>query len=499
MFNTTLDRITNRINTSRKETHEMTDVTGKKAGATSSTRRTLAGGCLLALALCVGCGDATESGTADMGGPDLANPSGAGELKPQLVAASATGHDRFFGVAYEPQGSFYAVGVIADSTDAAADFKMMVAKFSATGELDTRFGSGGYAIKNVAVGKGGEVARGIVVQSSGKIVISGTIEHAGAADERDRDVALVRFNPDGTLDTSFGTGGVVTLDLIEGEVSGTTYLADSTWGLAVAPDDRLIVHAAQRRPGGTDTDFAIVRLQPDGARDLTFGTQGATALDLNNRSASARGVALLSDGSIVGSGYMSDGGVIKPVLYKLSSTGQLDTSFGMGGSFTQNVLTAATEAYAVAAQGSSLVTVGYGRSDAAQSLDWVSLRVGATGQLDTSYGTSGFVRIDVGGFNDNGRALAVLPDSRVLMVGGGRPTESNSDAMVTMLTANGQRDTTFAQSGYRLVDLGGSADMLWSVAVSPDKTRAAAVGVKSAGTAGGDDDDAVVLLIPLTK
>ncbi|MFO0576195.1 MAG: hypothetical protein U1A78_19505 [Polyangia bacterium] len=453
---------------------------------------------LLALALYAGCDSGSATDSADLGGDAGSPDGGVAELQPRLVSASAAGHDRLFGVAFEPQGRFYATGVIADGTDAAADFKMLVARFNAAGELDPTFGSGGYAIKNVAVGKGGELARGIVVQSTGKVVISGTIEHAGAADERDRDVALVRWNADGTLDTSFGSGGVVTLDLIAGEVSGSTYLADTTWGLAVQPDDRLIVHAAQKRAGGTDTDFALIRLQPDGARDVTFGTQGVCAVDINNRSASPRNVTLLPDGSIIGSGYMSDGGVIKPVLYKVSGSGQLDTSFGNGGAFTQNVLTAATEAYSVVLQGTSLVTTGYGRNDASESLDWVSLRVSASGQLDPSYGSGGFVRIDVSGFSDNSRSLLALPDDRLLLLGGGRPTESNSDAMIAMLTANGQRDTTFSPNGYKLIDFGGSADFLWAGAVSPDKSRVALVGLKSSGT-GIEDDDGVVLILPLAK
>lgn len=451
---------------------------------------------LVALALLAGC-EPTSEAPLDMGTvPDMTTDPN--ELKHRVVPVSATGHDRFFGVAFDKQGRFYAAGSVADGTDAAADFKMLLARFNANGELDTTFGTGGYAIKNVAVGTGGELARGVVVQSSGKIVISGTVESAGATDTRDRDVALVRFNTDGTVDNSFGTAGVSILNLSSGEPVGTSYVADAAWGLTVYPDDRLLIHAAQKRAGATDTDFAIVRLTADGARDMTFGTQGVAALDINNRSASPRTTTLLPDGNIVAAGYFTDGTVVKPALFKLNASGQLDRSFGQNGIFSQAVLAATTEAYAAELQGTSLVTAGYGRNDASESLDWVSLRVTSAGQLDTTYGTNGYARLDVAGFNDNSRTLSILPDGRVLLVGGGRTSETNSNGMLAMLTPDGKKDTSFSPMGYKLFDFGGTSDFFWGSAVSPDKTRVAMVGVKSNGTEPGQDD-AVVLVVPLAK
>ena len=66
---------------------------------------------------------------------------------------------------------------IADGADTNTDFAFMVAKFKPDGSLDNTFGTNGVAKKNVVVGKAGEVARGIIVQSTGKIVIAGTVDH----------------------------------------------------------------------------------------------------------------------------------------------------------------------------------------------------------------------------------------------------------------------------------------------------------------------------------
>lgn len=469
---------------------------------TPAPRRSNTLSCLLGLSLLVGCQNSPPS---DTGTPDLANPSSnpdlssPAEAKPKLVSISADAHDRFFGVAFDPQGNFYATGAVADGPTATADFKIVVAKFNAAGDLDKTFGANGYAMHNAAVGTNGEHGRSIVVQPSGKLVVVGPIEHAGATDPRDRDIALVRFNANGTLDTTFGTNGVTILNLSDGELAGTTYVADNAWGLTSYSDGRLLVHGSKKRTGGTDTDFALVRLTVDGMMDSTFGMQGVAAIDINNRSASPRSATLLADGSIIGTGYMNDGGPVKAVLYKLNSTGQLDTTFGVNGFFINNVLTATTEAYGAVLQGSSFVTTGYGRNDGTESLDWVSLRVTAGGTLDTTYGTNGYVRIDHAGFDDNSRALAVLPDNRLLLVGGGRTSATNSDAMLAVLTPNGAKDTTFSPTGTKLYDLGGGSDFFWGAAVSLDKSRVALVGTKAIASGETGNDDAAVLVLPLAK
>jgi uncharacterized delta-60 repeat protein len=443
--------------------------------------------CALALGVLAGCGD-SDSNKSN-------NTVTLGEPTQKTISVSAGGHDRFFAVAFDSQGNYYATGSVTDSTDASADSKMLLAKFKADGELDSSFGSNGYAIHNAATGTSGEVARSILVQSSGKIVIAGTIEHVGADDARDRDIALLRFNADGTVDTNFGTNGLVTLDLSEGEVSGTSYVADNFGGLVQDSSGRLLIHASKKRDSATDTDFVLVRLSADGVLDQTFGTNGQSSLDIRNLSATPKTALLLPSGQIIGTGYMRDGNVVLPVVYRTDANGQLDTSFGSDGVYSQAVLTAVTEVYSAVLQGDSIVTVGYGRNNEQENLDFLSLRIKSDGTLDSTYGTNGYVRVDASGFNDNGRNMTALPDGRLLLVGGGRTTEQAADGMVAVLNADGQADSSFAENGARLFDFGGSADFLWGAAVSPAGDKAVVVGLKGAGTAG--NDDAAVVTIPL--
>jgi uncharacterized delta-60 repeat protein len=342
-------------------------------------------------------------------------------------------------------------------------------------------------------------------------VVSGTIEHAGAVDTRDRDIALVRINPDGTKDTTFGADGVVQLDLSTGIVSGSSFLADSAWGLASYADNRLVVSGGRVRDGGTDTDFALVRLSADGVPDETFGLHGVFVLDttvvgVEHNNASPRGVTILpgSDG-VLGTGYQPKPGAnTSPVVYKVDDHGVLDTSFGDAGVFHQSLLDEQTECYAAVVQplatgGYKLVTTGYGKQLAAETTDFVSLRLSSAGSVDTTYGEQGLVRLDIGGFGDNSRNLLVLPDSRIVLVGGGRRDATNVDGIVAVLDSDGIPDSAFAPNGFKTFDLGGPADFFWGVALSPDKGTLAVAGIRGVGNAptpASASDDAALLLLP---
>ncbi len=439
------------------------------------------------------------SASPDAAAPDSsATPDGSAPLAPQNINLAPMGHDRLFGLAFNPDGSFFAVGTISDTAEATADHRTLLVKFTAAGAVDRSFGTNGFVSHNIVVGTSGEVARGIVVQPSGKIVVGATVEATGAMDPRDRNVALLRFNADGTVDNSFGTAGVVTLNLSEGAVNGTAYTADGMWSLSQYSDGRIVVAATQRRMGALDNDFAIVRTSVDGERDMSFGTNGVFALDIENRPADVRTASVRPDGTIVVAGYYSDAmSVVRPVLFELTSAGALDTRFGTNGVYNEVVLNAATESYAAAPQGTSFVTAGYGRNATTENLDWISLRITANGTRDRSYGVDGVARFDFMGFNDNARTLVVLPDERVLLVGGSRSSETNSDGTIAMLTRNGALDTSFGTNGKMRFDLGGGSDFFWAVAANPAASHVALVGVKGVGSTGMGNDDAVVMMLPI--
>jgi uncharacterized delta-60 repeat protein len=464
---------------------------------------------LLALSLALGCDSSSEVRTAARSA-DAGRESDSA-AKPELLALSRSGHDRFYGVTYDRSGSIYAVGQVTNSTDSDADTSLLLAKFTAAGQLDPSFESNGSLTRNVSRGRDGELFRGIVVQSGGKIVVAGTAEHLGPADARDRDIPVQRFNRDGTVDDTFGANGTVRIDLSVGVANGAGFSTDSGWGLLRYADDRLVISGSMVREGNLDTDFVLLRLLPDGLPDGTFGANGVFVLDTQRNGASndaiPRNVTLLPDGAgLLGTGSQPlPGGGTAPVLYKVTDTGVLDTSFGDNGVFSQSVLAQQTEIDAVALQpaadgGYKLVTIGSGRALESETTDLISLRLTPDGALDPSYGDGGLVRVDIAGFADQAHDLRVLPDGRLLFVGGAGVSAADVDGLVMILTPDGAPDESFAPGGFRTFDLGGSGDFFWGLALSNDASTAAIAGFEGVATPSrSENDEAALLLLPLSE
>ncbi|MDP1806799.1 MAG: hypothetical protein Q8K72_16590, partial [Acidimicrobiales bacterium] len=237
----------------------------------------------------------------------------------QTVAVSPSEHDRFLSAVFDSTNRLYAAGFVA----AGAVQQMAVTRFNDGGGLDAGFGTNGTATVNVAKGgKAVELARGVVVQNDGKVVIAGPVEHDPAASgdaAKDTDIALARFDQSGRLDPAFGTAGVVRLDLSTGVAEGTAFRGDNVWGLVKVAGDKLLVVGSQVAPGRTDADFAVVRLNADGTKDTAFGTAGTTLVSVGPDVSEVPKTAVeLKDGKVVVAGYATVAGVVSPVLFRLT-------------------------------------------------------------------------------------------------------------------------------------------------------------------------------------
>jgi len=191
-----------------------------------------------------------------------------------------------------------------------------LARYNADGSLDTTFGPGG--IVTTAVGSGDDVAYALGIQTDGRIVAAGYSYQGG-----NMDFALVRYNANGSLDATFGPGGIVT----------TAIGSDNDYARAISiqPDGR-IVAAGSSYQGGNE-DFALVRYKANGSLDGTFGTGGiATTAVESGAYASALGIQ--SDGRIVAAGYSYNGMHPHFALVRYDANGSPDTTFGAGGIVT---------------------------------------------------------------------------------------------------------------------------------------------------------------------
>jgi uncharacterized delta-60 repeat protein len=318
--------------------------------------------------------------------------------------------DRVFTVVLQPDGKFVAVG----STVINQFANFALARFNANGTLDASFGTGGVVTTGFGVSA---EATSVAVQADGKIVAAGFANLDGADD-----FALVRYNSNGTLDASFGTGGIVTTAFALGQGGFSEAQANS---VAVQPDGRIV--AAGNAVVGGGFDFALARYNSNGTLDASFGTGGRVTTDFAGANDQADSVAVQPDGRILAAG--AAGPYINRsfdfALARYNTNGTLDTSFGTSGKVTTDFAGAKdvpSEPSAVALQGDGkIVVVGrtlVGQTPDGELYDFALARYNSNGTLDTSFGPNGKVTTDFAGANDVPFSVAVQPDGNIVVAGG---------------------------------------------------------------------------------
>ncbi len=357
------------------------------------------------------CGDG-GSGTspdASVPDPDASPDAGPTYTPPQAHSfqLSAAGDDQMMSVAAGPNGSFYAAGFSAADLQAARN--LVVVKLGANGMPDTSFGDNGVLDTQIPF-RGGSDEIDIVTLADGKLLVSATVAAAtpNPDDADDRDIALIRITAAGALDTTFGGGdGYVVHSFNESILNDATPPVavgrDGVRAVAVGANGEIFINGLQRGEGtvmnGTtprlDTDFVVAKFTADGALDTQYGDGGKYLQDIYydgaHSSATPHGIIVLDGGAVLAGGYANSGisGGPQPVLFRLDADGAPDANFGTGCLFHDVVLGWQTEVYNFARHGDKIVTGGYGRETQPESNDFISLRFDlATGARDTTWGGS---------------------------------------------------------------------------------------------------------------
>ncbi len=238
----------------------------------------------------------------------------------------------------------YAVAVQSDGKIVAAGYSgsaFALVRYTADGSLDTGFDTDGKV--TTAIGTNDNTAYALAVQSDGKIVAAG---YSGS------EFALVRYTANGSLDTSFGTGGKVT--------TAIGSIIDTVRAVAIQSDGKIVV--AGNSDNGSDDDFALARYTADGSLDTSFSSDGKLTTDFGSNDVDrAYAVAVQSDGKIVAAGY---GNHDDFALARYTADGSLDTSFGAGGKVTTDLGSGDVEALAMALQpDGKIVAAGFSGDD----------------------------------------------------------------------------------------------------------------------------------------
>jgi uncharacterized delta-60 repeat protein len=321
------------------------------------------------------------------------------------------------------------------------------------GALDASFGNGGKKTINFG---GTDAARVVLVQANGRIVVAG----GGAAGGS---FCVVRLRTNGTLDTTFGSGGKRVVDF-----GGDN---DSAYGGALQADGRIVL------AGDSNFRVAVVRLKSNGSLDASFEGDGKKLFSWGPIGR-AQAVVVAPNGKLLIAGFSGpEGGNIQ--VARLNANGLLDNTFGVGGKAAVD-FGGDDFGLAMARQADGRILVA-GRSTAAGA---VVARLRATGALDPDFDGDGRVTLPGGG---SASAVLVQPDRNIVVAGNASGSEKMT---VTRLKPNGSLDTTFGAGGTATIDFATLADLAAGAALQPDGK------IVVAGYSQGTEDVAVARLNP---
>ncbi|WP_370197135.1 delta-60 repeat domain-containing protein, partial [Aurantimonas sp.] len=357
----------------------------------------------------------------------------------------AGSHDYGQSVTVQADGGILVAGYTFNGSN--NDFALV--RYNADGSLDTSFGGGDGIVTTDIAGRTDQ-GYSVTVQADGGVLVAG-YGWTGSS----YDFALVRYNADGSLDTSFGDG-IVTTDIAGGADYGHSVTVQADGGILVA--------------GHSGSDFALMRYNADGSLDTGFGGgDGIVTTDIAGSADQGRSMTVQADGGILVAGYGLNGANNDIALVRYNADGSLDTSFGGGdGIVTIDIAGSHDFGYSVTVQADGGILVA-GRGWTGSSYDFVLVRYNADGSLDTGFGGGdGIVTTDIGGNTDIGSTVTVQADGGILVAG--RSYDGTSyDFVLVRYNADGSLDTSFGGGdGIVTTDIAGSQDNGYSVTVQAD-------------------------------
>jgi len=303
--------------------------------------------------------------------------------------------------------------------------------------LDTTFGNNGIVTGEYFT------PNAMVVQNNGKILV------AGSKFGNFPDPIILRFNPDGTPDTSFGSNGKVQFDL-----PNTEYFTD----IAQLPDGRILAMGIRFIPGGgiipNIYKIMFMRFSENGTLDTSIGDQGMLLTAFGTERSDVKKMILLPDGKIMVSGGVPPGGVgaSRPAVARFNADFTPDTSFNGTGYKVITTLIGSFNTMDIDEQGR--IVTALGTNGAVASV----LRFLPGGQPDTSFGTNGVAAVSHGASQCFTSEIKAADDGKILLCG-----SLNSlvrSAFTLRLLPNGTLDNAFGDNGiFKLANTSGGNEV----------------------------------------
>jgi uncharacterized delta-60 repeat protein/uncharacterized repeat protein (TIGR02543 family) len=387
----------------------------------------------------------------------------------KVTTQFASTYDDLSAIALQPDGKLVAAGLSSNGTN--IDFG--VARFQPNGSLDTSFGTGGKV--TTAIGPENDQAYSVAIQPDGKILVVGLVVTSNSP--FDVDFGVVRYNINGSLDATFGNGGKVLTSFAAGS-------QDYPGGILVQPDGKIIVTGSSG-PNASQHNSAIVRYNANGSLDPSFGTGGKVVVDLSGAgfSNSVGSPILLPDNKIVTAAGIGSNTDLDFGIARFNTNGSLDTSFGTGGRTITDIGNGTVDflsSIAIQADG-KFVAAGSRLSlpPGIQTYDTAVVRYNADGSVDSTFGSSGKLTFDLSGIgnHDGAKSVAIQPNGKIVIAGGADNASAMGQFALARFTSSGSLDPSFDGDGMAITTFPSGNGYLNSLVIQPDGKLTAGGGI----------------------
>jgi uncharacterized delta-60 repeat protein len=358
------------------------------------------------------------------------------------------GNDNAESLIIQPDGKILLGGTSNQGGDMGCCDQYTVARLNTDGSADTGFGPSSSGHITVSIDSSWDLGRALALRSDGRMVLGGYIDDGAW----NWNFALLGVKADGTLDPAFNPGGTYGMSPNNESKVVTSVDTGDDYGNAIAIQSDGKILQAGATHNGTNWDWAIVRFEADGDLDTTFGTGGIVTTDLRGYNDWGSSIALQSDGKIVFGSKSSNGTDNDFAVVRYNTDGSIDTTFGTNGMVFTTIGSGDDDGEAVTIQSDGkIVLAGFTWNGTDE--DFAVVRYNTDGTLDTSFGTGGKVVTPIGSADDRAHGVTVQPDGKILVVG---ETDNGTNLDVAVVSYNS--DGTLDESGaYRFRSVGTTA------------------------------------------
>jgi uncharacterized delta-60 repeat protein len=340
------------------------------------------------------------------------------------TALSSSGHSYSTATAIQSDGKIIAAGY----TYVGNNIDFAIARYHTNGSLDNSFDSDGKVTTDL--GDTVDFCYGVAIQSDGKIVVTGGTANFAK-------VALVRYNTNGSLDSTFDNDGISIISFAGLSMQG--------YAVTIQNDNKILI--AAQTFNSVNYDFSVIRLNTNGSLDATFDNDGIVYTNIVGDDL-VYAIALQTDGKIVVAG--SSNSDYSAVRY--NTDGSLDITFDGDGKVRTTVTNADDMATCLTIQSDGRIVLG-GNTTAAGNIHAL-VRYNTNGSVDSTFDADGIV------LTSNIASIFGLKTQSdgKLIAAGSFPGGSHMDFVVIRYNTNGSLDLSFDTDGVASTDFGISKD-----------------------------------------